>query len=350
MIYKCKLCICMLLFFLVFYPTSASMNHQQIKKGSNEMISSCLIESFSENNNYFNKTKIMGRNPGNGPILDQNQSSHSNMSIFFMSSRFYFAQRFQPTVQILTNISLLLSKQGDSSNQASFYVSIRRHLPFEAAVYEIDLNLINDAASWINLDIPFMTIDVNQSYYIICHAMNVSETGFVQWFYGIGNPYTSGDPFFSEDGREWKSYREGNTQLDFCFQTFGYYNVEPTTPIKPDGPKEGRYGEEYDYTTRATDADDNQLFYQWSWGDGSCSDWLGPYESEEVCKASHIWMVKGSYIVKVKVKDEWDFESDWSDLLTVRMKKKKSDSFFPWNEHPLLYNYIANFVQFLEND
>ena len=71
------------------------------------------------------------------------------------------------------------------------------------------------------------------------------------------------------------------------------------------------------------DADDNQMFYFWDWGDGDTSGWIGPYNSTEMCEESHTWMVKGSYLVKVKSKDKWGLESEWSDSLTIRMEKTK---------------------------
>jgi len=51
---------------------------------------------------------------------------------------------------------------------------------------------------------------------------------------------------------------------------------------------------------------------------------MGPYDSGEICTGIHKWMIKGSYLVKVKVKDQWGIESEWSDLLKKKKKKRKS--------------------------
>jgi len=65
------------------------------------------------------------------------------------------------------------------------------------------------------------------------------------------------------------------------------------------------------------------------------SDWIGSYESGEVCEITNMWYLKGTYEIKVKSKDRWGYESDWSDPLQVSMPKNK-----PIN---------TPFLRFLEN-
>lgn len=113
----------------------------------------------------------------------------------------------------------------------------------------------------------------------------------------------------------------------------------PETPEKPSGPTEGKPGMEYEFTTRTTDPDDEKVSYKWKWGDGTESEWLGPFESGEVVNASHIWEEKGSYPIQVKAKDESDMESDWSDSLTITIKKGKARS----------YSLLTNFIERLRD-
>ena len=106
-------------------------------------------------------------------------------------------------------------------------------------------------------------------------------------------------------------------------------NNPPLKPDKPTGPTSGKIGREYSYHTMTTDPDGDQLFYQWDWGDGSFSQWLGPYNSGEEISASHSWS-EGSYNIKVKSKDIHNKEGNWSDPLPVSMpKNKQSDQQFP---------------------
>jgi len=96
-------------------------------------------------------------------------------------------------------------------------------------------------------------------------------------------------------------------------------------PIKPtiSGPSTGMTGRSYTYSSTTTDPDDDQIYYWFDWADGTNSGWVGPYESGQTASMSHIWNTKGSYSVKVKVKDTSGLESVWSDPLPVSMPQVK---------------------------
>jgi len=122
-----------------------------------------------------------------------------------------------------------------------------------------------------------------------------------------------------------------------------YENQRPNKPEKPDGPTTGKPGKEYTYSSLAIDADDENLYYIWDWGDGNYSYWLGPYESGETAEATYVWEQKGEYSVRVKVKDVYGGESDWSDPLTVEMPKSVTifDLFLVFIEkHPILFHLL----------
>ena len=91
----------------------------------------------------------------------------------------------------------------------------------------------------------------------------------------------------------------------------------PNKPNKPSGPTSGIAGVEYTYTTSTTDPNGDQVYYKWNWGDGTDSSWLGPYNSSETVYASHVWWSNGEYVIRVKAKDSWGKESEWSEELTV---------------------------------
>jgi len=97
----------------------------------------------------------------------------------------------------------------------------------------------------------------------------------------------------------------------------------PNKPEKPSGPAKGKPGTSYLYTTNTVDPDEDQVYYQWSWGDGNFSSWLGPYESGETASASHTWTTKGTYNVRVRAKDPSGQESEWSDPLSVTMPRDR---------------------------
>ncbi|MCK5259080.1 MAG: immune inhibitor A, partial [Thermoplasmatales archaeon] len=100
-------------------------------------------------------------------------------------------------------------------------------------------------------------------------------------------------------------------------------NEPPNKPII-NGPTSGNINVEYIYTASATDPNGNRLYYIFDWGDGKFSGWIGPYNSGETAEASHKWNKKGDYEIRVKSKDEYTVESEWSDSLPISMPKVES--------------------------
>ncbi|MCX6660981.1 MAG: hypothetical protein NTY91_00345 [Euryarchaeota archaeon] len=91
----------------------------------------------------------------------------------------------------------------------------------------------------------------------------------------------------------------------------------PAQPTKPIGPTLGIWNIEYTYTSSTTEPDNEQIYYQYNWDDGSTSGWIGPYNSGQSGSASHIWTVLGTYNVTVKAKDTWGATSIRSEPLAV---------------------------------
>jgi hypothetical protein len=124
-------------------------------------------------------------------------------------------------------------------------------------------------------------------------------------------------------------------------------NKEPDKPIKPSGQVNGTVNVEYTYITTTTDPDGGQVYYLWDWGDGTHSDWLGPFVSGAQASAQKSWGVKGKYSIRVKAKDIFGAESAWSDPLPIAMPTSKSTqmmSFFAQFLHTLL-QFIQNLLK-----
>jgi len=115
----------------------------------------------------------------------------------------------------------------------------------------------------------------------------------------------------------------------WSFTTEQCANDPPNKPDTPSGPTRTRNRYAYEYCTRSSDPNNDGLYYNWSWGDGNYSGWMGPYENRERCWAQYNWSEPGSYQVRVKAMDGprnetittlgilYFDESDWSDPLTV---------------------------------
>jgi penicillin V acylase-like amidase (Ntn superfamily) len=100
-------------------------------------------------------------------------------------------------------------------------------------------------------------------------------------------------------------------------------NQPPDKPEPPTGETSGLPGDKIDYSaSKTTDPNDDLIMYLFDWGDGSDSGWIMPSIFGSI-KATHNWTEKGNYEVKVKARDMFGSDSEWSDPLLVSMSKNK---------------------------
>jgi len=134
----------------------------------------------------------------------------------------------------------------------------------------------------------------------------------------------------NQDSKEDILYQINYPYIRWCYYqlnllgdpTLSFYSNEnnpPTKPARPSGVKIGRTGREYNFKTTSSDEDEDMIYYRWDFGDGTFSDWLGPFESGETANVSHSWSKLGKYQIKVKTQDEHRAESEWSYQLIVRI-------------------------------
>ena len=95
-------------------------------------------------------------------------------------------------------------------------------------------------------------------------------------------------------------------------------NIPPVQPSQPTGPMGGIILENYTFCVNTPDDPDGTvIFLRWDWGDGTFSDWSGPYgEGVQVC-ADHSWNNPGNYSVRVQAKDINGSFSSWSVPLII---------------------------------
>jgi hypothetical protein len=107
-----------------------------------------------------------------------------------------------------------------------------------------------------------------------------------------------------------------------------FYNNAPNTPSRPSGLTSGDVDVWYSYSTSTTDPDGDDVYYQFSWGDGYTT--VGPYESGEEASASHSWGSVGLYYVHSRAKDVYEAWSDWSPGLPVIISSGGGDGGCPY--------------------
>jgi hypothetical protein len=93
--------------------------------------------------------------------------------------------------------------------------------------------------------------------------------------------------------------------------TFG--SDAPTTSIT--GPTSGRVNKEYTFDVSAVDPQGDDVYLYVNWGDGTNTDWLGPYASEEAVQISHSFSERIIYTIKAKAKDIYDHVGNEQPLI-----------------------------------
>jgi len=109
--------------------------------------------------------------------------------------------------------------------------------------------------------------------------------------------------------------QETNQSPVWSFTTAGDSPPFPPTILK--GPTVAGSKIELEFITVAPDPEGDQVSYQWDWGDGNISEWLGPYAFGEQVKTTHLWADNGTYDIRVRAKDVLGEESSWSSAYQI---------------------------------
>jgi hypothetical protein len=126
--------------------------------------------------------------------------------------------------------------------------------------------------------------------------------------------------------------------------TFG--GATPTTSIP--GPTSGRINKDYTFNVSAVDPQGDDVYLYVNWGDGTITDWIGPYDSGKVIQVSHSFPERINYTIKAKAKDIDDHEGKEQPLpITMLFKYKPIFQFLKWlferfpNAFPLLRRLLG---------
>jgi hypothetical protein len=96
-------------------------------------------------------------------------------------------------------------------------------------------------------------------------------------------------------------------------QTLKIPGTPPDRPTTPSGPSEAVIYEPLIFTTSTVDPAEDQVYYRWNWGDGTISEWDGPYDSGKVAEGSYTWEIIGEYEISVQAQDIFGVLSEWSN-------------------------------------
>jgi hypothetical protein len=109
---------------------------------------------------------------------------------------------------------------------------------------------------------------------------------------------------------------------NICCVTLDVNELLFNSSIKISGPRFGRPGVEYEYTFLIKSPNGSDYLLYIDWGDGTFTDWLGPYVSEEPLKISHAWPKNGTYEIIAKVRNLYGCEFLEESFKTFIIREK----------------------------
>jgi C1A family cysteine protease len=124
-------------------------------------------------------------------------------------------------------------------------------------------------------------------------------------------------------------------------------------PTKPNiqGPSTGSPETPIKYSFTATDPDSqygDKIFYKIDWGDGSITEWLGPYDSGYKLEKSHSWeKQKSHYTLRAKTKDLSDSESSWESM-EVTMPRTFNPILDFIKRFPIIYRALISVINLID--
>ena len=253
----------------------------------------------------------------------------------YVSKNTYGMKRFEFNVNGWVDVPILGRKSMDFVMNMNFLPSFD-FFNFPIDVYEQPWRVLIENASlysYVNIDIPYGEREFCSSI-VFNDILGVNRTepmngydtvvfGGTEWGY-LSNLWYSEEAGFLvkiEEGISWDNgYIDSVFYLDLLETNYDVDNQAPNAPDRPIGPDDGLIKEDYSYETIATDPNLDNIYYQFDWGDGTKSEWLGPYPSGTKISATHKWYNKGSYSVRATAKDMAGLRSPCSEPLSVLIK------------------------------
>jgi hypothetical protein len=237
-------------------------------------------------------------------------------------------QEFIPTKNNLVKVEIKIKQ----ANMESSPLILEIHNPYgyKLTYQEINTSEIPDVPSWVSFDFPDISVYPGGTYFINVLYKGIGEYA---WYGTWEDKYPNGG---SSRDPDW----------DFCFRTYTR-NFPPNQPIRPIGNINLRTGLQYEFLSLTTDPDEDNINYLFDWGDGNDSGWLGPFSSGEAVIAKYSWSKQGTFEIKVKARDEFNQEGDWSDSLAISVSKSKTKNspFLIFLEnHPHLFPLIRQIL------
>jgi hypothetical protein len=106
----------------------------------------------------------------------------------------------------------------------------------------------------------------------------------------------------------------GYNSQDYAIVVYNGMEIFPyEPPTTPSGPHIGTINKLYYFSSISSDPDGDNVYFLFDWGDGTNSNWLGPYSAGATVTLSHSWGELGNYTIKARFRDIHNNYSGWSE-------------------------------------
>ena len=102
-------------------------------------------------------------------------------------------------------------------------------------------------------------------------------------------------------------------------------NTQPDAPTI-NGPAGGSPGVNKTFELSTSDAEDDGVYYKVDWGDGTFTDWTGPFGIGEKPEFIHAWDTKGKYTITAQAMDFYGNESD-NATHEIKIPRSRTNSY-----------------------
>jgi hypothetical protein len=222
--------------------------------------------------------------------------------------------------QLLYDVSTVIQKDfgtgGYVVHSGGRTDEVKDHFEYVSSDTEFVLNPpINDIIGEINNERPCMLYIENWNG-TVGHA--VALDGY-RWMNGKFQVHLNLGWGGTADG--WYVYNESINASSYVFngtiRGLMFIRLAPFIPKTPNGPSLAHPGSMVKMNTSSSSHRDLPLYYQWDWGDGTFSRWLGRYESGAISEVTHSWHGEGTYNIRVRCMNTKGYRSEWSRPHTI---------------------------------
>jgi hypothetical protein len=288
---------------------------------------------------------------------EEDQENLHETNRIIIQEPYDLAQSFTPSFVIQGPIGVYIMQWGQCTEP--IYAYIRKELNGQnlnqVVINPEDVEPYDPSFVNIGFEIGKRVIP-GDTYYMVLESEQ-GAWGDNYWTWSIsddGNDYYPNGAawwyYMGDFNNPWEWVLRFDGDEDFTFHTNGRGNTRPVPPGPPSGTTSGAAGQLYSYTTLTVDPEEDMIRYGWDWdGDLFVDEWSEYFESGVEITMDHMWEEQGSYEIRVKAMDYFEFESDWSEPLSVTVSKIKQYSnnpFFKFLEnHSLLYPLLRQLLK-----